>query len=181
MHASTWLRQGLDATAWGVQCGLPPLTARPPRPTAAKGSPRGSCTHCLDMHRVRDTQCPADTRTQTGVDQQPHTLRQRRRYIQRQRQAQTHSRRCSHKHRRAHPDTKTNKCPEVLLRTDVEAHAHLGCLLDLPAWGHGNLAPVAPGRTLRNLLLCQSPPPWAPVQPPPLALGLGPRPWQPRP
>ena len=43
---------------------------------------------------------------------------------------------------------------------------------------------MARGRTLRNLLLSQSPPlrpPWAQGQPPPLAPGPWPRPWQPHP
>lgn len=62
-----------------------------------------------------------------------------------------------------------------------KAHTHLGFLLDLPAWGHGNLAPVAPGRELRNLLLSQSPPLRLQGQPPPLALGPWPRPQEPHP
>lgn len=62
-----------------------------------------------------------------------------------------------------------------------KAHTHLGFLLDLPAWGHGNLVPVAPGRELRNLLLSQSPPLRPQGQPPPLALGLRPRPREPHP
>lgn len=40
--------------------------------------------------------------------------------------------------------------PRGLAVDRCKEHAHLG-LFDLLAWGHGNLAPVAPGRTLRNL------------------------------
>lgn len=71
---------------------------------------------------------------QTGIDHQPHTLRQRPKTY-RDKDRHRHTAGGTHTSTGVHTrtQTKTKKCPEVLLWTDVEAHAHLGLLLDLPA------------------------------------------------
>lgn len=166
---------------------------RPPRSMAANRRSRGS--HILlpkhaqsQEHTVSPTYTEPDTVMQQALTNS-HTPRDKGADTHGDKDRRRHTAGCARTSTGMHTrtQTKTNKCPEVLLWTDVEAHAHLGCLLDLPAWGHGNLAPVAPGRTQQTLQLSHSADPptpakaWAPRQPPPLALGLGLRPQQPRP
>lgn len=114
----------------------------------------------IDQQPHTETKAQIHTETKTGTDTQPavHT------------QAQA----CTPGHRQRQINAQRFAVDRCKVRT------HLGPL-DFRAWGHGNLVPVAPGRTLRNVLLSQSPPPWAQGQLPPLALGLWLRPWQPHP